>query len=704
MEFHEGAGLRRWRWRARIRLILADLLAFDAGKLAWGLALRTIAGLMLPIFAAWLLDAPALNWVGVGAYLLAIGDSVDDGDRWQTMRLATGALNGGAALATGILSGSNLLVAMIGMAAWGLLTGFAGALGNTAAAMALPIAWGYLELGLPAPDHSLANALSKGGLFAAGGALVLALVTLLRLSGPYAPLRTRVAACYEALAQYLQSLEGGLSEGESAITPETRVRDSLIEARRLATLTRARQQGGSDLHRRLVMLIELADRMFSIAALHREIGPDGDGGADVPALPVEALHAIARALARRAEFESLRRMLPALEALAGTSWSDAIAAPAIERQIARALCHAARIVIGDEAPTDAETKIEPGGGLSALLAPLAGSFDPRSLVARHALRFAVVAALAVAVFWMFPRPFGYWVPLTVSVVMKPYAGMTLARTGQRIIGTFAGIALGMLLTPLLPGPLAQMLLVAVCFFWMMAVLPFNYSLAILFLSAGLIPFEQWLYPGLHQNLGLLRLAGTGIGAALAVIGGHLLWPDFERDSLPALLKACLSSFAAYADRVLESAEGRSSPELVAADRRRAGRDLGNLQATVQHALSEVGGDPAHMQRVIRIGVLLQRLLNAINGIMNLAPGLAAAKPDLDPIRRRFASSFGRLIALAERPDRGAPALAAAGALKPEQIQADPSLAFFEREIECIDAQVALLASILTASPCYAASS
>jgi uncharacterized membrane protein YccC len=310
------------------------------------------------------------------------------------------------------------------------------------------------------------------------------------------------------------------------------------------------------------------------------------------------------------------------------------------------------------------------------------------------LRFALIAAFAVAVFWMLPRPFGYWVPLTVSVVLKPYAGMTLARTGQRIIGTFAGIALGMLLTPLLPGSASQMLLVVVCFFWMMAVLPFNYSLAILFLSAGLIPFEQLFYPGLHQNLGLLRVAGTGIGAALALIGGHLLWPDFERDALPALLLACLRSLAAYADCVLESAQGRSTPDLVAMNRRQAGRDLGNLQAAVQRALSEIGGDPAHMQRMIRIGVLLQRLLNSINGIMNLAPGLGAAKPELDPIRSRFASSFGRLIALAQPAGGGATEISTDGDLRPEPANADPARAFFNREIDRIDAQTALLANIL----------
>ena len=59
----------------------------------------------------------------------------------------------------------------------------------------------------------------------------------------------------------------------------------------------------------------------------------------------------------------------------------------------------------------------PERDLAALWSPLLDNLNPNSIVARHALRYPL--ALAV-VFWLFPKPFGYWTPLTVTVALKPY--------------------------------------------------------------------------------------------------------------------------------------------------------------------------------------------------------------------------------------------------------------------------------------------
>jgi hypothetical protein len=64
-----------------LRVVIADLLVFVAIRLAWRLDLRTVGDLLLPVLLVRLLDMPSLLWVGIGAYLLAIGDSLDDGDR-----------------------------------------------------------------------------------------------------------------------------------------------------------------------------------------------------------------------------------------------------------------------------------------------------------------------------------------------------------------------------------------------------------------------------------------------------------------------------------------------------------------------------------------------------------------------------------------------------------------------------------------------
>ena len=274
------------------------------------------------------------------------------------------------------------------------------------------------------------------------------------------------------------------------------------------------------------------------------------------------------------------------------------------------------------------------------------------IVARHALRFAVVTAIAVVVFWVFPKPFGYWVPLTVTVVLKPYAGMTLVRTVQRSIGTILGILVGVMLTPLLPTTASQLVLVGITFFGMMAVLSFNYGLAILFLSAGLVPFEHVLNPDLDENVGLLRLAATLIGAFLAFLGGHLMWPSFERRALPALLRSTVTSMQAYADSVLRVANGDAGdPADVARARRRAGMEITNLQATLQRAMTELGGEPRTIEAILRSSTALQQMMVTFNALMNAAPVFAGGSPGLAP----FASAYVRALG-GHRADTTKPSL------------------------------------------------
>ena len=625
-----AAGVTQPGWPTRARLLAADLIAFDPSRLGWALALRTTLGLALPLLLAHALDQPRLVWIGLGAYLLAIGDSTDDGDRAQPMRIVVGAVLGGLALATGVLAGVSLVTALAGMMVWGLLTGMMGVFGSALAAMSLPIAWAYVELGLPAADHTLTNALLMGGLFALGGLLTLLLTLTLRFGGTFAPVRAQTAACFRELARYLEApREEGLD------LPEPRVRGAIAEARRLAAQARQAAHGTSRLNQRALVLIEIADRLFSVIGAMRETGQPQVSGSK------SALLAIAAVLggARPAELRRLRAELEARAAGGEREPGSSFRSGTLGCRLVQELGHALSLAADDELPVFPAAPATPRTRLSAALSLLLANLDPSSVVARHALRFALVTLVAVIVFWVFPKPFGYWVPLTATVVLKPFAGMTLARAVQRTVGTVAGILAGLALMPFLSTISLQFLVVMIFFFAMMAVLPFNYGLAIAFLSAGLIPLEHVLTPDIRVAIGTDRLVATAIGATLALIGGHVLWPAFERRGLPDLLRACTEAMAAYADAVIGTAQG----DLAAADmqdgRRRAGLALTNLQVAVQRSLTEVGGDANAMIAILRASAALQRLSNTLNVMLQTAPFFANSRPALAPFRAAFVSDL-----------------------------------------------------------------
>jgi uncharacterized membrane protein YccC len=72
---------------------------------------------------------------------------------------------------------------------------------------------------------------------------------------------------------------------------------------------------------------------------------------------------------------------------------------------------------------------------------------------RHALRVGVTLAVSVAVSHLFPVGHGYWLPMTVMIVLKPDFAATLSRGLARSVGTLLGAGLvTLLLAALDPSP------------------------------------------------------------------------------------------------------------------------------------------------------------------------------------------------------------------------------------------------------------
>src|SRR5450759_3017308 len=67
--------------------------------------------------------------------------------------------------------------------------------------------------------------------------------------------------------------------------------------------------------------------------------------------------------------------------------------------------------------------------------------SPGSLIVRFALRVAVVTTIAVALTELLELKRGYWVTITVIVILQPYTGVTLTRAVQRVLGTVLGALL-----------------------------------------------------------------------------------------------------------------------------------------------------------------------------------------------------------------------------------------------------------------------
>jgi uncharacterized membrane protein YccC len=238
-----------------------------------------------------------------------------------------------------------------------------------------------------------------------------------------------------------------------------------------------------------------------------------------------------------------------------------------------------------------ESADEPSGAarLRDPFATLRANLDPRSDILRHALRLALLVAGSDLVGRLAGVQRGYWVPLTVLVVLRPDFATTFQRAVMRVVGTVLGLLLATVLIHAFPdGQWWHIALIAVFFFGVRFAGPGNLGLLAVSLS-GLVVVLLSLAGLSPEDTVLRRGVDTVLGGALALLG-VLLWPAWERGRVPERMAALVDAYHAYLDVVVDRSSTSDDLQRVRSAARRA---RSNAQASVDAARAEpVGGGGA----------------------------------------------------------------------------------------------------------------
>jgi len=169
----------------------------------------------------------------------------------------------------------------------------------------------------------------------------------------------------------------------------------------------------------------------------------------------------------------------------------------------------------------------------------------RSNTFRHALRVALAMLVGYIIAVMFKIDRGYWILLTVVVILKPAYSLTKQRNRDRLIGTLTGIITGMLILYFVQNN-TVLLIFMICF--MAASNTFmrtNYFLSVLFMTPELIIFFNFLYPGNIGELMQDRIIDTAIGSVIAFFASLFLVPAWERHTIRAYMVEMLQANEKY---------------------------------------------------------------------------------------------------------------------------------------------------------------
>ena len=144
---------------------------------------------------------------------------------------------------------------------------------------------------------------------------------------------------------------------------------------------------------------------------------------------------------------------------------------------------------------------------------------------RHAIAMGAAVGLTVYAVGVLDWPHGYWIALTLTVVLRPFDDQTLQRSWQRVLGTIGGVVLAVVLAAVLPlwavGAAVAACLVLALAYIMLA----DYPKQVVFLTPGVVLLGSASPGALATERALFTVAGAALAGAIAVA---LAWYDNRR--------------------------------------------------------------------------------------------------------------------------------------------------------------------------------
>ena len=225
-------------------------------------------------------------------------------------------------------------------------------------------------------------------------------------------------------------------------------------------------------------------------------------------------------------------------------------------------------------------------GFSDIWLRLSRHFSPESALFRHAVRMSVVLCVGYAFIQFTGMHHGYWILLTSLFVCQPNYNATRHRLALRILGTLAGVALGLPILYFVPSVEGQLILIVITGVLFFAFRNVQYAHATMFITLLVLLCFNLLGEGFE--VALPRVIDTLIGCAIAWAAVSFIWPDWRFRNLPRVLAQAVNANCRYLDAILEQYHQGRDNRLAY---RIARRDAHNRDAELASVVSNMTREP-----------------------------------------------------------------------------------------------------------------
>ncbi len=413
-------------------------LALRTPGISWpyaGEVARSLLGVLLAVVAA-------LHWgtgMGVPGAAIAAGGSaaiagataLQDSPHGRLPLVVGVSFAMGAAVLVGSLTSAHSAVFVVTVTLWCLAAGMVWAISANAGLVAA--AASALLVTCPAMPNSPSDALRAAGLAVFGG-LTQAVLVAAWPRQRWQEQRRALARAYSWVAASARRLA---ADPETVLDPTP-----LLNLREAFTLTERQARRRPPAYRGLYGLPERIAMTLNALRVEAATPPVQEA----LLASADALAAIAEpGLGARAGAEfALRRVDDAVEALTGP-------VDKVGRRLRAQVAEACALHFTGAAPTGRVDHLRgPGlvGSARAASAAVRGQLSGDSPILRHAIRLAAAAGIGTALARATGMGHGYWIALTVLMVLRPETAHTYTRCVSRVVGNTAGIVVATAVTVL----------------------------------------------------------------------------------------------------------------------------------------------------------------------------------------------------------------------------------------------------------------
>ncbi|QCR36514.1 YccS family putative transporter [Nissabacter sp. SGAir0207] len=475
------------------------------------------------------------------------------------------------------------------------------------------------------------------------GAMWYNLLTLLgHLIYPIRPLQDLIARSFDQLAAYLDAksnlFDPDLEEGNQALIDVAMANGTLVATlnqTKVSLLTRLKGDRGQRGTRRALHYYfaaqDIHERASSTHAQYRELS-EKFRYSDIMfrfqrllTMQARACQHLAQCVLHQQTYHHNSQFERAFSHLQATL--TRLSADAENRDLLRALRHLLKNLraidaqlanIESEQASAAlyahERLSEEGlSGWGDMLLRFRRNLTPRSALFRHAIRMSVVLCVGYAFIQVTGMDHGYWILLTSLFVCQPNYNATRRRLALRIIGTLAGVLLGLPILYFVPSTEGQLVLVVISGVLFFAFRTVQYAHATMFITLLVLLCFNLLGEGFE--VALPRVVDTLLGCAIAWAAVSFIWPDWRFRQLPQVIDRALNADCRYLDAILvQYHQGRDNR----LEYRIARRDAHNGNAELASVISNMSAEPDNsadrQEQAFRLLCLNHTLLSYISAL------------------------------------------------------------------------------------------